>query len=138
VQRQAFGGSNAWLRLAFRRACAPSASGEPPAVTLGPAAFAAPSGATLRAGLGLPPGPRRRFPPRAVRGLLAGFILVGGLAAARLRAPPSARFGSASAQLRPLARPAAGSPRSRPSACTPGLADGRRGQARLCAWPRTP
>jgi hypothetical protein len=36
------------------------------------------------------------------------------------------RFGSSSAQLRPaVGRPAAGSPRSRPSACTPGLADGQ-------------
>lgn len=68
-------------------------------------------------------------------GSCAGFILVGGLTAAWLRAPPSAHFGSASAQLRSWpggqggkgARPAAGSPRSRPSVCTPGLADGRRG-----------
>ena len=54
--------------------------GERPAGVLGPAAVAAPAGPPLAGAFGAPPATRRRVPPRAMRGLLAAFILLGKVA----------------------------------------------------------
>jgi hypothetical protein len=129
-------------RLAFARA------GEQPAVTLGPAAFAAPSGATPAGRLWAPPAARRRLPPAPCAGSCAGFIVMSarpagaqdlGLRPRRTsdRLPPSFGRAPPRRQIVPR-RPAAGSPRSRPSVCTPGLADGqgRRRALRLRPAPR--
>jgi len=70
---------------------------------------------------------------RCTRAPVQASSLVGGLTPAWLRAPPPARFGPASAQLRTaLGRPAAGSPRSPPLRFTPGS---RRGARVRCRTP---
>jgi hypothetical protein len=92
-----------------------------------PPRSAAPTGPPLRAPAA-PAATRRRVPQcsawlRPSRRLLAAFSCSALIARRRLRAPPSARFGASSAQLRcPQGRhgslrskaPAAGSPRRRP------------------------
>ncbi len=134
-RRQTPAGGEAGPRVLSQPAPQRPLCGERPAGVLGPAACcgsygSAPSGACGAAGRSSALPAMQRL---TARRLLAASIFAPRLARPWLGAPPPAHFGAASAQLRAgqdrhrfrAGSPAAGSPRSRPSVCTPGLADGQ-------------